>query len=265
MEPNGSSPCSQQPQSVSFLSKISTVHARPYYFFIPFNSTTPSTLTFPSAIFISVLPTIYISNIRIIYVTNFTLILFCKGSSICQWRRSAKVQAHSFLTSGPYGRDRVSWPLCRDADTHWWGAGGGGGRRGDGDAIENRKISCPCRESNSDAHVSPSVWQSINACTGWFPVHTSVGITNNAMTTCRLAWHISEYLALQRRKPAAPPSLQFKGLLSVASLYLYLRQNTAVWRIRVYRSRQLHDSHLIIFLGPLNHNHLHLPPFSARA
>jgi len=56
------------------------------------------------------------------------------------------------------------------------GEGGGRvGRTGDGYAIENTKISCPCRESNSDAHVFPSVWQSINACTGWFPVHTYVG------------------------------------------------------------------------------------------
>jgi len=109
------------------------------------------------------------------------------------------------------------------------GEGGGRvGRRGVGNAIENRKISCPCRESNSDAHVFPSVWQSINACTGWFPVHTYVGINNNEMAKCRRAWHTSEFLASQGRKPPAPPSPQLKELLSVVSLYLYLGQNTVL-------------------------------------
>ena len=50
------------PQSVTILSEIRTVHALPYYFFILVNSTIPSTLRFPSVIFISVFPTINISN-----------------------------------------------------------------------------------------------------------------------------------------------------------------------------------------------------------
>ena len=86
------------------------------------------------------------------------------------------------------------------------GGGGQMGRRGDWDWIENRKISCLCRESKSDGHVFPSAWQSMNACTGWFPVHTYVGISNNAVTKCRRAWHISEFLASHRRKPPAPHS-----------------------------------------------------------
>ena len=73
--------------------------------------------------------------------------------------------------------ERCRYPLVR--------VGGRLGCGGSGDPIENTKISCPCRESNSNAHVIPSVWQSINTCTGWFLVHTYHGISNNTMTQCR--------------------------------------------------------------------------------
>ena len=96
--------------------------------------------------------------------------------------------------------------LCGETSIPTGEGGGRVGRRGGGDAIDNRKISCPCRESNSNAHVFPSVRQSINACTGWFPVHTYVGISKNAMPnagghgTYQTVWRHKD-ASLQHRRP----------------------------------------------------------------
>ena len=63
-------------------------------------------------------------------------------------------------------------------------------------------ISCPYREPNSNAHVFPSVWQSINARTGRFPVHTYVGISNNATTKCGQAGGRGTYQTVWSHKDA---------------------------------------------------------------
>jgi hypothetical protein len=80
---------------------------------------------------------------------------------------------------------------------------------------------CPCL----------SVCMAVNKQLHWLVhcSHTHVGISNNTMTKCRPAWYISECLASNIHKPPAPPSPQYTELVSVPSLYLYLRQNTAVW------------------------------------
>ena len=126
-------------------------------------------------------------------------------------------------------------------------------------------ICCPCRESNSNAHVFPSVRQSI-ACTGWFPVHTYVGISKNAMPnagghgTYQTVWRHKD-ASLQHRRPHSardffpsspcicicvriPQCEVFVFIESVSSTRVTCRPNTTdastCWRASILRFSSNH-------------------------